>query len=373
MTASATQQYARLNLLPRRPAPGFDAEGWRLLFASGVFTSALQSQTAIRTAAMHLREMGAGGADRGLLFAAGAHYFGCLIPLVRHGSTEQIDFFLPSMRMGDMIGCLAITEAEGGASQAGVRTRVTTGAEGFRLTGTKLFVTNALQAGVALVLASEFPQRGSLGLSALLVPLSSPGISVLPLENHGLAGAPGGILQFDDVQLSPNCRLGNPGSGLAVMLSALQAERTAILAGFIGAAEFDLSRCFHHLKSRFAAVRDSSGEIPQVLRHRLAEIRCSLAAADAVLERGLTATETSDDSLMWPAIVKKCISETVVSVADRIHGIYAGNGWLNRNESASAVLDTRAVLAASGTSEVMLNMVWSQLSRTLVPIEHTCP
>lgn len=367
----AIRRYARLHLSPRRPATGFDAEGLRLLCRTGIFSSIHCQNTAIRTPAMLLRAACSGGADRGLIFAAGAHYFGCMVPLARHGSVQQQQQWLPSMQRGQRIGCLAITEFSGGAEQSALTTRMTVDSDGILLSGAKQYVTNALQASVALVIAAEFPQRGSLGLSALLVPLDLPGITVSALEVHGLVGAPAGTLTFENVRLPQSCRLGAPGAGLAVMLSALQAERTAILAGFLGAAEFDLSRCYQHLLARFCRGPKSGAQIPQVLRHRLSELSCQLIVADAILQRGLGQADAGNDVLLLPAIVKKTISETVVSVADEIHRIYAGLGWLNLNESASAVLDTRAVLAASGTTEVLLNLIWTQLPRTFVHVEDT--
>lgn len=368
-----TRQFAGQHLHPGRPASGFDLSGWQLMFDRGLFNPAPGQSHNIRRTAHLLKALGGGGADRGLLFAAGAHYFGCTYPVIRFGSPSQHQQWLPSLQTGRLIGCLAITEEGGGSGQSALATQVQAQADNLRLSGAKLFVTNAPVASVALVIASEWPQRGSLGLSAFLVPLDAPGVSVVPMNSMGLAGAPAGVVRLNDVCLPPSARLGAPGAGLAVMLSALRAERTALLSGFLGAAEFDLARCYQFLQSRFSVGQKSGAAVPQVLQHRLASIRCELAAAEALLDRGLHEVDHGGDALLWPAMVKKTVSETVASVADQIHQIYAGQGWLNLHESATAVLDTRAVLAASGTSEVMLNMIWSQLSRTLTPLEFSTP
>jgi acyl-CoA dehydrogenase len=370
---SSTRQFASQHLLPRRPASGFDSGGWQLLFDRGLFSPAASQSHSIRRTAHLLKAVGSGGADRGLLFAIGAHYYGCTFPVIRFGSPSQLRQMLPALQNGQLIGCLAITEEGGGSGQSALATQVQVQSENCLLTGAKLFVTNAPIAHVALVIASEWPQRGSLGLSAFLVPLDAPGVSVVSVNSMGLAGAPAGVLRFNDVCLPPSARLGAPGAGLAVMLSALRAERTALLSGFLGAAEFDLARCYRFLQSRFSVGQKSGTQVPQVLQHRLAEIRCELAAAETLLDRGLHEVDHGADALLWPAMVKKTVSETVASVADQIHQIYAGQGWLNLHESATAVLDTRAILAASGTSEVMLNMIWSQFSRTLTTLEPSTP
>ena len=103
--------------LAGRAVSGFDTTGWRLLADFGAFRQASARQAtsglgAIETAAM-LEGLGRGGADRGLLFAAGAHLFGCLTPLVRYGTQAQIEAWEPSLRDGTAIGALAVTEADG--------------------------------------------------------------------------------------------------------------------------------------------------------------------------------------------------------------------------------------------------------------------
>ena len=351
------------------PASGFDHSAWNRISELGVFQVDPADTPGALARTTHLLEaLGTGGADRGLLFAAGAHFFGCLWPLLQLGTPAQRELWGPPLESGRAIGALAITEPEAGSAISALSTSVTTEGDQVVLHGHKTLVTNATVAQVLLLIAKEFPNRGSLGLSAFLVPTNTPGVSLRPIQTIGLEGAPSGEVELNSVRLPATSRLGAAGGGLGVLLAAMQAERTAILAGFLGAAEFDLARCHHYLKSRRRTGEQSSLADHQAVQHTLAEIRCRLESARWLLYRGLWEVTQGRDRIAWPAMVKKCVSEAVYECAHDIQCLYAGAGWRNLNRSATAVQDTMAILAASGTTEVQLNTIASQLTKTLVPL-----
>ncbi len=370
----AARRLASEHLSPVVPAvgcerAGFDQAGWRRLGEFGLFQADLRDPgSSFRRAAHLLEACGTGGADRGLLFAAGAHIFGCLWPLIQLGTPAQHTHWVPRLGTGEQIGALAITEPEAGSAISALATTVTSEGDEVILSGAKTLVTNAPVAHVMLLIAKEFPQRGSLGLSAFLVPTHTPGVTIRPLATVGLDGAPAGDVELNEVRLPRAARLGPAGGGLGVLLSAMQAERTAILAGFLGAAEFDLARCHQYLKNRRRPGEQTSLADHQSVQHTLAEIRCRLEAARWLLYRGLWEVTHGTDRIAWPAMVKKTVSEAVYDCAHKIQCLYAGAGWRNIDRSATAVQDTLAILSASGTTDVQLNTIASQLSKTLVPL-----
>lgn len=368
----SARRLALSDLLRATPATGFDHTAWQRICELGVFEVDTANTPAALARTTHLLEaLGAGGADRGLLFAAGAHFYGCLWPVLQLGTPAQRQLWGPALGSGRSIGALAITEPEAGSAISALSTTAVVEGDEVILTGQKTLVTNATVADVMLLLAKEFPQRGSLGLSAFLVPTTSAGVSIRPIATVGLAGAPSGEIDLQSVRLPLTARLGPAGGGLGVLLSAMQAERTAILAGFLGAAEFDLARCHHYLRHRRKAGESASMADSPVIQHKFAEIRCRLESARWLLYRGVWEVTRGQDRLAWPAMVKKTVSEAVHQSAVDIQTLYAGAGWRNLNQSASAVQDTMAILAASGTTEVQLNTIASQLAKTLVPISRT--
>jgi alkylation response protein AidB-like acyl-CoA dehydrogenase len=149
----------------------------------------------------------------------------------------------------------------------------------------------------------------------------------------------------------------------------MQAERTAILSGFLGAAEFDLAQCHAYMTQRRQENSQKSLGDHQAVQHRFAEIRCRLESARWLMYRGIWEVEHGTDRLAWPAIVKKTVSESLLQCAQDLQRLYAGAGWLNHNNSATAVQDAMAILSASGTSDIQLNVISSQISKTLVSLK----
>ena len=165
---------------------GFAAAGWRALAETGVFAQAAGETPRATDTAVRFEGYGRGGADRGLLFAAGAHLYGGLVPIARYGSPAQKARWEGRLREGAAIAALAVTEAGGGSSFETITLRAEMAADGFRLTGVKTLISNAPVADVFVVLARQFPERGALGLTAFLAPREAPG-----LQTRGLPAQPG--------------------------------------------------------------------------------------------------------------------------------------------------------------------------------------
>src|SRR5258706_8598287 len=267
---------------PSRPSAGLDLATWRDAASFGLIKSALpaewggRSQGALASFAM-LEAMGRGGMDRSLLFAIGAHLFGCAVPIAAYATASQGAAWGPGLADGSIIGALAITEPAGGSSLDLIATQAVEVAGGYALSGEKTLVCNAPDAGLFLVLARHFKNRGPLGLTAFLVPADTPGLTVTPLApTLGLLGAPMGRVTLAQCAGPAENVLGRPGTGLKGFATAMQWERTCLLAGFLGAAERDLAICVEALRGR----RDAEGSVMrhQAVSHRLARFELKLEA-----------------------------------------------------------------------------------------------
>ena len=156
----AARRFAEQTLRGRKPSGGLDSDAWAALGKQGALGLPLPeewggaAQDALATVAV-FEALGRGGADRGLLFAAGAHLFGCALPILRHGSELQRARFGEELAAGRCIAALAITEAESGSAVSGIHTVLERDA-GLRANGSKTLVSNAPDADLFLVLASEY-------------------------------------------------------------------------------------------------------------------------------------------------------------------------------------------------------------------------
>jgi alkylation response protein AidB-like acyl-CoA dehydrogenase len=350
---------------------GLDHVGWRAAAEFGVFRLAAVRASdgggrgALATLAI-LEGLGRGGADRGLLFAIGAHLFGCLVPLASYAAPLQAARWEAQLRAGSIIGALAVTEAGGGSSLEQIETTAVEAPGGYLISGRKTLIGNAPDAGLFLVLARQFPERGPLGLTAFLVPADVSGLTVEPITTAaGLPGAPMGNVSLDRCFVSSDTVLANPGAGLRVFSSAMLWERSCLLAGFLGAAERDLAACVKALRGR----RDREGPLlrHQAVSHRLARMKLRLESARLLAYRAACCLDDGRDDYAAAAMAKLAVSEAAVAGAEDCLHLLAGQAWRGDPiDFAAALNDSLGGLFASGTSEIQLEL----LARSLLLEPH---
>lgn len=360
-----TERFSREALSPRASNKGFDRPAWEASAKFGMLKTPLpvpwggKGAGALRTVAL-FEALGRGGADRGLMFAMGAHLFGCAVPISLYEAPVHHERWGQGLAEGSVIAALAATEAGGGSTLDSMKTRAEKRNHGYILSGRKTLVTNAPHANLFLVLALEAPEPGPFGLTAFLAPRQTKGLSVKRLSpTFGLTGAPMGEVSFDGCVLPEEAVLGRPKAGLQVFLRSMRWERSCLLAGFVGAAERDLATCVRHLKSR----RNRRGSLfeNQAVAHRIARMKARLETARWLVYRAAWDIDRDNDSLLGPSIAKLVASEAVAENAMDALRLLAGAGWLDHGGMASALRDVVGTLSASGTSEIQLNIIAESL------------
>ena len=347
--------------LAARPADGFDHVGWQTVAEFSLLDLPLRRLSggrnagALTTAAL-LEALGRGGADRGLLFAIGAHLFGCAIPLATYGSPAQTERWKSALD-GSAIGALAVTEPAGGSSFDRMATQAREQSGGFVLNGEKTLIANAPVAGLFLLLAREAQRPGPFGITAFLVPRDIAGLEVAPIaSNRGLPGAPLGRVQLTDCALGADAVIGRRGAGLKIFATAMQWERSCLLAGFLGAAERDLAACAEMLHRR----HDGGGSLlrHQGVSHRLARMKLRLESARLLVYRAAWSIDQGHEDFAAAAMAKLAASEAAVESANDALRLVAGSAWLDGDlDFRATLLDVAGGLFASGTSEVQLDIL----------------
>jgi L-prolyl-PCP dehydrogenase len=355
------RRFAEAELAKRGRSIGLDRTGWGATAKFGVFRHAAGSaergggRGALASVAM-LEGLGRGGADRGLLFAIGAHLFGCLVPVSIFAARSLTSRWEGPLRDGTVIGALAVTEVGGGSSLEHVNTTIVETQEGYVLSGKKTLIGNAPEAGVFLVIARQFPDRGPLGLTALLVPRDVNGLTVTPIATTGLPSLPMGDVVFDQCLVPVTALLGAPGAGLRVFATAMQWERSCLLTGFLGAAERDLEACLSVLRDR----GDHQGSLlrHQAVAHRLARVKLELDSARLLVYRAANFLDDGHDDHAIAAMAKIAASEAIVAAAEDGLRLMAGLAWRAEPvDYAAALRDSLGGLSASGTTEIQLEIV----------------
>jgi glutaryl-CoA dehydrogenase len=171
-------------------------------------------------------------------------------PISRYGSDEQKNTWLPKLATGEAIGCFGLTEPDHGSDPGGMKTTATPDGDGWVLNGSKLWITNANCADVALVWA-----RGPEGVLGFLVERGTPGFSTNPIHGkYSLRASDTGELVLDGVKLPDSARLPDA-KGLKAPLSCLNEARYGITWGAIGAA----ADCYH-TALEYAKTREQFGK-----------------------------------------------------------------------------------------------------------------
>lgn len=355
------RKFAQAHAAIHGPSGGFNRAAWNEAIAFGLCKTALplswggRSEGAV-AAFTTFEALGRGGMDRSLLFAIGAHLFGCAIPVAAHATPDQSAKWGAGLCDGRIIGGLAATEPGGGSSFDLIGTQVSETPDGYVLDGEKTLVCNAPEAGLLLVFARQFRDRGPLGLTAFLVPRDALGLSIAPIPSLGLAGAPMGKVTLAQCRVPADAVLGRPGAGLRIFATAMQWERTCLLAGFLGAAERDLAVCVDVFRKR----RDSGGALfrHQAISHRLARLKLKLESARLVGLASAAAIDRQRDDGMAAAMAKLAISEAVEEAAEQLLKLMAGSAWQGQPlDFGKALNDTLGGLFASGTSEIQLEVI----------------
>ena len=170
--------------------------------------------------------------------------------LIMAGTPDQKAHWLPRIASGEIITSFALTEAEEGSDSAAVRTKAVRDGEDYLLSGTKRYITNADKASLFTVMART-GEAGSRGVSAFLVPVDLPGVSVgNPERKMGQQGSNVCDIDFDNVRVPAANRLGPEGEGFKIAMRVLNRGRLHISALCVGIAERLIRDCVGYAKER---------------------------------------------------------------------------------------------------------------------------
>ncbi|HWU88122.1 MAG TPA: acyl-CoA dehydrogenase family protein [Kofleriaceae bacterium] len=280
-------------------------------------------------------------------------------PIALAGSEEQ-RAGLRAFARGAGIAAFALTEPEAGSDVAAISTRAVPCAEGYRLDGEKLFISNLGIADHATVVATTDPVLGAAGLTAFWVPLNRPGVTIRPLT----AGAPHpiGALELRGVTVPPTARIGTVGQGMKLALQTLDAFRVSVGAAAVGMARraFDEALRFVTGRSQFGK---RLSEQPLVQAH-LADMAVDLDAARLLVLRAAHLKDTTDARVTTEvSIAKLGATEAAQRVIDRAVQLFGGRGVM-----AGAVVEhlyraIRPLRIYEGTSEIQRTIIGRALAR----------
>jgi alkylation response protein AidB-like acyl-CoA dehydrogenase len=307
--------------------------------------------------AIALEALGYGCTDGGLTFSLCAHVLACVVPVAHHGSAAQKDRYLRGLCDGSLIGAHAITEPDSGSDTFAMRLRAQRDGNGWRLTGSKTFISNGPVADVVVVFALTDPAKGFHGgTTGFLIERGragfSPGQSFTKL---GLRTSPVGELVFDGVYVSDDDVLGTVGGGAAVFGTAMDWERSLLVAAHVGAIERLLETTIAYARQR-TQFGQAIGKF-QAVAHKVADMKVQLEAARLLVYRTASRLGKSRAISLDASIAKLLVIEKLVKAALDAVQLHGGYGFMVEYEVERALRDAIGSTIYSGTSEMQRNII----------------
>ena len=279
------------------------------------------------TCAIALEALGYGCTDNGFVFSLCAHLMACVVPLAKFGTEAQRRTYLPALCDGRHIGVHAMTEAEAGSDPFAMRARAIRDGAGWRINGSKTFITNAGEADVIIVFAITDPAaRFHGGVTAFIVERGTRGYAAgRKIEKMGLRTSPFGEVTLDDVFVADENVLGGVGGGAGVFTHSMDWERICLFAAHVGQIERLMERSIE-----YARVRKVNGQPigkHQAVAHKIADMKVRLEAARALTYRSASRLDATRGVSLDAAITKLFVSEALAQTATEALQILGGNGY----------------------------------------------
>ncbi|OAN56722.1 acyl-CoA dehydrogenase family protein [Sphingobium sp. TCM1] len=271
--------------------------------------------------------------------------------LLKDGSPAQQRRFLPDLIAGRTIGAFALTEADAGSDAAAIRTRAEKVEGGWRLNGSKQFITSGRIGGLTMVIAVTDPQAGKKGLSAFLVPTDRPGYVVDKVEHKmGQGASDTCALRFDDLFVEDDLLIGEPGQGYRIALANLETGRIGIAAQCVGMAQAALE-----IAVGYARDRRSMGKAiidHQAVGFRLADLATRLEAARQLVLSAAALKDAGQPALTQASMAKLFASESAEAIVSGALQTLGGYGYLEEYGVAKIYRDVRVCQIYEGTSDI---------------------
>lgn len=280
---------------------------------------------------------------------------GMVCSALKNGGTEaQKREWLPRLAAGE-IASFGLTEPGSGSDSAAMQSSAVKSGNGWRLNGTKRYITNAPFAGVALIMArtSKEALPKNAHVSAFIVPMDTPGISVGKSDKKmGQSGSHIADIIMDNVQLPADALLGGEeGKGFVTAMQSLDNGRLSVGAAAAGYARRALDSAL-----RYANERKAFGEPIanfQLIQQMLAESEIEIYAAECMLEDASKRADAGENVLRKAAAAKVFATEMCGRVVDRVVQIYGGAGYLAEYDAERFFRDARIYRIYEGTTQIL--------------------
>jgi citronellyl-CoA dehydrogenase len=280
--------------------------------------------------------------------------------LARFGSDALRREFLAPAIAGDMVACIGVSEPGAGSDVAAIRTTARKDGGDYVISGSKMWITNSLQADWMCLLANTSDGPAHRNKSLIVVPMKTPGITVgRKIRKIGMMASDTGLIHFDDVRVPQRYRIGEEGQGFTYQMLQFQEERLWAAANAIEA----LANCIAQT-AEYARERQAFGQSildNQVVHFRLAELKTEVEALRALTYLATEHYVAGRDVTEWASMAKLKAGRLLREVPDACLQFWGGMGYTWDNPASRLYRDGRLASIAGGADEVMLGIIAKQM------------
>jgi len=298
-----------------------------------------------------LGECNAGGVP----MAIGVQTDMCTPALARFGSDELRHQFLAPAIAGDMVGCVGVSEVGGGSDVAALKTTATKDGGDYVINGSKMWITNGMQADWCCLLANTSEGPVHKNKSLIMVPLDAPGVTRQKIEKIGMHSSDTAQLFFDNVRVPQKNLIGQEGMGFMLQMLQFQEERLYGAAGALRSLDRLIDQTIDYTRQRKTFGQPILNN--QVVHFRLAELRTEVEALRALTYAAVESYVSGKDVTRLASMAKLKAGRLSREVADSCLQYWGGMGFTADNPISQSFRDGRLISIGGGADEIMLGII----------------
>lgn len=276
--------------------------------------------------------------------------------LAKHGSDALRREFLAPAIAGDMVACIGVSEPGAGSDVSQIKTTARKDGGDYVINGSKLWITNGVQADWMCMLANTNEGNAHQSKSLIVVPLKAKGVTVArKLDKLGWRSSDTAQLFFEDVRVPQSHRIGEEGRGFVYQMEQFQEERLWAAASTLRPMEKAIEDA-----QAYASEREVQGRRiidNQAVRFRLAELRTEVELLRSLVYRAVAEYIAGRDVVLLASMAKLTSGRLIRQVADACLQYYGGMGFMNETPISRLYRDGRVMSIGGGADEIMLEII----------------
>ena len=290
-------------------------------------------------------------ADASLAITMAAHTSLGTMPIVLSGSEEQKLKYVPDLASGKMLGSFGLTEPGAGSDAGATQTTAELKDGDYIINGSKIFITNAGEAGLLNLTAQVIKNGEKLGIGAFIVPMDTEGLEIMPKEKKmGWRASDTRQLFFTNMRVPAENMIGNPSGGFRTFLKTLVGGRISVAALAVGTAEGAYERAL-----KYSTEREAFGKPIykfQSISFKLADMATQIEAAKLLVYHAAWLQDQGAEMLKEAAMAKLFASEVAMDVTTEAIQVFGGYGYVKEYDVERYFRDAKVLEIGEGTSEI---------------------